>query len=397
MESTKRKELLSRVFTPSSPIKHREFFQGRINQLEKICDSINESGQHAILYGERGVGKTSLANIMKGIFTDLFPVLITCNRSDSFKTLWKRAFSEVKYSITTKGIGFKPEIIGQTVNLFDNIDLNSETFSSDIENVIKRYDGNAYFLFIFDEFDNILDKDVRKSFADLIKSFSDNVNNCSIVLVGIAHNVESLIGSHQSLERCLIQVQMPRMSDEESFDIIEKGLSKLELTIDDEVKSKIVEFSSGFPHYVHLLCKYCVLHVIDQNKEHIDNNDLNAAILKGIENTNGQLQTSYRNAIIGLSTTDKWKNVLFACAQVELDEFNCFNITDVANQYRKITGEEIQKNSIVYNLNQLADKTRGNILEKLDTGLNTRYRFVNPMILAFIKLKINSELIEKRV
>jgi AAA+ superfamily predicted ATPase len=109
--------------------------------------------------------------------------------------------------------------------------------------------------------------------------------------------VESLIGSHQSLERCLIQVQMPRMSDEESLNIIEKGLSKLELKINEDVKSKIVEFSSGFPHYIHLLCKYCVLHVIDQNKEYIDNDDLNVAILKGIDSTNGQLQTSYRNML----------------------------------------------------------------------------------------------------
>jgi len=44
------------------------------NQLEKVMDAINEDGQHAILYGERGVGKTSLANIMSTSYTNLFPV-----------------------------------------------------------------------------------------------------------------------------------------------------------------------------------------------------------------------------------------------------------------------------------------------------------------------------------
>ena len=53
--------ILRQVFSPISPIEEKDFFFGRINQLEKVADAINENGQHAILYGERGVGKTSLA------------------------------------------------------------------------------------------------------------------------------------------------------------------------------------------------------------------------------------------------------------------------------------------------------------------------------------------------
>lgn len=138
--------------------------------------------------------------------------------------------------------------------MLENIDPNSDTFSNDIEILFGNL-GKHYFLFIFDEFDNVLDQQMKRLFADLIKSFSDNVTNVTIVLVGIAHNVESLIGSHQSLERCLKQIQMPRMSDLESSDIIELGLQRLNISIDEIVKKRIIEFSSGFPHYVHLLCK----------------------------------------------------------------------------------------------------------------------------------------------
>ena len=67
MESNKDERLktLNEVFSPISPIKRRDFFFGRRIQLEDVVDAINETGQHAILYGERGVGKTSLIQMFE--------------------------------------------------------------------------------------------------------------------------------------------------------------------------------------------------------------------------------------------------------------------------------------------------------------------------------------------
>ncbi len=390
MTNEDKKQILKWVFTPMAPIKKEEFFRGRISQLEKICTAINEEGQHAILFGERGVGKTSLANIMTDSITNLYPVKITCNRTDNFKTLWKQAFREIEFSQTTKGLGFNAQDKQQIVNLKDSLDEKSNTFSSDIIKLISQFNA-LKFLFIFDEFDNITDKEVRRNFADIVKAFSDNNTNTTIVLVGIADDVETLIGNHLSLERCLKQVRMPRMSNIESKEIIEKGLNRLEIGFTSNITTKIVEFSSGFPHYIHLLCKFGCEEIIKEEREVFEENDLAVAIIKGIENTNEQLKSAYRKAIIGLSTTNKWKDVLFSCAEAELDEFNCFSISSILSAYAKHTGKNVKGNSIAYNLNQLCYKERGMILEKLDTGLNTRYRFSNPMMMAYIKLMINSK------
>lgn len=102
--------LLNKVFSPSSPIKKSDFFSGRITQIDKICDVINEDGQHAIVYGERGVGKTSFANIISESLTNIYPIKITCNKNDTFHTLWKQAFNQIQFSKTIAGLGFKPEI-----------------------------------------------------------------------------------------------------------------------------------------------------------------------------------------------------------------------------------------------------------------------------------------------
>lgn len=381
--------LINQVFSPTSPIKQKDFFFGRINQLNKIADAINEEGQHAILYGDRGVGKTSLANIMATSYTNLYPVKITCNRLDNFKTLWENALDSVQFSKTTMGIGFDPQQTKEIVKIGNQIKNVSELRPNHIVQILNSLPGGRL-LFIFDEFDNVSTKKARATFADLIKSMSDNNSNSTVVLVGIADSIESLIGNHQSLERCLKQVKMPKMRDEECEEIITTGLNRLDLTIDKKVKEQIIEFSSGFPHYVHLLCKYGAKEIIENDKKNFSPAYLNIAIRQGIENTSEQLRISYRKAILTSNSSSKWRDLLFACAVVKIDEFNAFTITEVVNEYNSITGKDVKNGSITYNLNQLMTENRGDVLVKLGKGMSTRYMFQNPMMRAFVKLKINT-------
>ena len=389
MTKEERLLLLNQVFTPNAPIKQRDFFRGRILQLTKVVDAINEPGQHAILYGERGVGKTSLANIMESSYTNIYPIKITCSRQDTFETIWQQVFDRIQFSTTIAGIGFSPQQKEKIINLGTNLKNIDNISPSFIVNLLSQI-SKIKFLFLFDEFDNITNRRVRTLMADLIKSFSDNLNLSTIVLVGIADNVEDLIGIHQSLERCLKQVKMPRMTYEESAEIIQNGLNMLEIAIGNNVKNKIIEFASGFPHYVHLLCKYGAKEIIGNDKKEFSEAYLNIAIKTGIENTSEQLRSSYQKATVDSKENSKWKAVLHACANSECDAYNCFSIGNVLNQYNILTGKKVIGSNIIYNLNQLCNKERGEVLMKSGKGVSTRFRFINPMMRAFVKLKINS-------
>jgi Cdc6-like AAA superfamily ATPase len=389
MTQEQKQLILGQVFSPTSPIQERDFFFGRINQLEKIADAINENGQHAILYGERGVGKTSLANIMSKSYTNLYPVKITCDRQDTFKTLWERAFESIQFSKTTTGLGFNSQQVTEIVNLKGQIANIPNLRANQLVNIINLF-GSFKTLFIFDEFDNINNEKTRAAFADLIKSLSDNNVNTTVVLVGIGDSIENLIGNHQSLERCLKQVKMPRMKPEEGAEIIVNGLRKLEIKIERKIIDKIIEFSSGFPHYIHLLCKYGAKELIKNNKDVFSDAYLTIAIREGIENTSEQLRISFRKAILTSNSSYKWRDLIYACANCNLDEFNAFTISDVVCQYNTITKSKTKNNDLNYNLNKLTTEDRGEILTKLGKGMSTRYCFKNPMMRAFVKLKIHS-------
>src|SRR5947209_13957027 len=81
-------EAINGIFTPATPLQSRELFAGRIPQIADVINGVVEPGRHVILYGERGVGKSSLANIIGQILeastetSGIITVKITAVSSD---------------------------------------------------------------------------------------------------------------------------------------------------------------------------------------------------------------------------------------------------------------------------------------------------------------------------
>jgi len=389
MDKQQKLNKLREVFSPVSPIKKQDLFFGRIKQLRNVCDAINEQGQHAILFGERGVGKTSLGNIMVTELTNVFPVKITCTRDDDFKSLWFRAFQKIPLATTSKGLGFKPKQKTTYSALANKIQNIESLLPANIEHLLSPVLGSRI-LFVFDEFDNITRNRVREQFADLIKTLSDNCENITIVIIGISDNVVNLIGNHQSLERCMKQIKMPRMQPQELGSIIDNGIKALELKISKKVRKKIIDFSTGFPHYTHLLCKYACKEAINGEKGIVTEIHLEKAIEYSIENVQEQIKDAYRKATFSSASESQWEDVLMACAISEADEYNCFTIKEITENFSSISGKPKDKINISYNLGRLCSQERGLILEKISIDGSVKYRFNNPLSKAYVILKMSS-------
>ena len=97
---------LSSAFRPHAPIDDSKLFAGRTQELAQIIDCINQIGRHGLLFGERGVGKTSLARVFKsflghgssvgeGTQTAILVPYVTCDGSDGYATVWHKVFQRV--------------------------------------------------------------------------------------------------------------------------------------------------------------------------------------------------------------------------------------------------------------------------------------------------------------
>jgi MoxR-like ATPase len=62
-EYDRRRERVVAAFSPAAPITSHTLFAGRSVEMTKVMDVVVQRGRHAMIYGERGVGKTSLARV----------------------------------------------------------------------------------------------------------------------------------------------------------------------------------------------------------------------------------------------------------------------------------------------------------------------------------------------
>ncbi len=90
------------AFTPGSPIDSKDLFAGRKRQREKLMNTILQKGEHAILFGERGVGKTSLANIIYDLLVvmgkfDYQRAKVNCGQGMTFEQIWRTAFKQLVF------------------------------------------------------------------------------------------------------------------------------------------------------------------------------------------------------------------------------------------------------------------------------------------------------------
>jgi hypothetical protein len=82
------------LFSPSAPIDEDELFAGRLQQRSDIIGAVLERGRHVSVFGERGVGKTSLVNTFYGRLNKanlhVWAIREQADPSDSFTSLWKK-------------------------------------------------------------------------------------------------------------------------------------------------------------------------------------------------------------------------------------------------------------------------------------------------------------------
>src|ERR1700733_5296275 len=90
-------DTLLESFSPSAPIDRRDVFAGRRDQLAALYTVMRQRGQHAVIYGERGVGKTSLASITadQARRDEFFTAHVICDSSDDFSSIWHKIFEEI--------------------------------------------------------------------------------------------------------------------------------------------------------------------------------------------------------------------------------------------------------------------------------------------------------------
>jgi Cdc6-like AAA superfamily ATPase len=394
LSSEQKRKLRTKVgqgFSPAAPISIGSLFAGRTKQLEKLHDALPVRGRHAIVYGERGVGKTSLAYVLKATLElDAEPgegVMVpytSCDSTDTFDSVWRKIFNDMK--VLREDASTSPPTV-QEGTAADTLPTESYLTPDSIRRYLDFYGNGRTLAVIIDEFDCLSDPADRRLFAETIKLLSDRATPATVVLVGVADDVASLLAEHASIERALVQVQMPRMSRKELLEIIHKALAHAGMTIDPPAAERITFLSQGLPHYTHLLGLDTARAAIELGSLTIRLEHVNAAVETAIENAQASIKDSYHKATMCPHKDNLFGTVLLACAIAQGDVQGYFAAADVRKPMWDITKIKYGIPSYSRHLHDFCEENRGMVLRKIGEKHSYRFRFANPLLQPYVILK----------
>ena len=311
-----------------------ELFFGRQNEVSKIIQQLNTPGQHSILFGDRGVGKSSLANITSTLLKTMAGgklIKKRCDSNDIFTSIVSDLLSEVGIDIhqtssqhqRTEGgsAGLNIPLAKASIDTKKTETSNCAGYESRanspswVAQQIKDIEG----LFLLDEIDTIKNEEKLK-IAELIKQLSDENSKLKFLVVGIAETAQQLTNGHPSVQRCLKETHLRKMYDQELEKIVTSGEEKLQIKFSTEAIKEIVKVSSGYPHFTHLLALKAAENAIGQGRTNISKPDILNATANAADDAEGTLRTKYNSATRSAST-EEFKKILIASAMFKSDEF----------------------------------------------------------------------------
>ncbi len=396
------KSKVREIFTPSRPIKAMDLLRGRDYQVTRLIEILNTPGQHALLFGDRGVGKSSLANIVRVVcdvhkyFNEKSIFFKTCSSEDTFESILKDPLSSVgiDISVIEESSSHKEKGGAKLSALFANADVESarETGQkrkngytvSGVAAALKKLKG----LLIIDEADSIADHQVKKKIAELMKQLSDADSLFKILVVGIADTGQKLVSGHKSVERCLGEVKLDRLGTSELRQIIEVGQTKIvghKIAFDGSVINSIVDISNGYPYFTHLLALKCCEDAIASGSITIRGEDLNRATINAAESAEGALNGAYKFAVRSASVHgDLYRVILLAAARMTTHEFTAKNLR---GEICKIYGKDVSQSRLSNFYSTLITDSDDSILRRVGKGV---YCFNDPRFPSFIRI-VNSD------
>lgn len=394
-------EIMRTYVRPSDPIDSYEHLVGRDKQRDDIEEAINSPGKHIFIYGDRGAGKTSLAQTIAHEHNPsaTSPVLVACGQKTTFSAIVqdiaKQLVGRSRYVMTeathstgaqigTSGFSVSATQTGKvSERALEAIDLNSATAL--LQEAAALRGGRS--LVVVDEFENLPSVEDRQLFAELIKQLSDRKVPVTLVFCGIGKSLDDLLLGHASSHRYIHEVKLPTppLNVGQRWEIIDTAASKLGLSVNPDSRLRIAQVSDGFPHYVHLICEklFWLAYREEADVDELTPIQYMEAVQNALTNVEARLRNAYDKAV--KKDLDQYQEVLWSVADHYELERNAQSI--YTNSYERIMSDlgrpPIAQKIFMTRLNALKGKGHGEIL---CSGRRGWVKFSENLIRGYVRL-----------
>lgn len=391
---------LNEVVSPSRPIRSIQYLKGREPELDTIDRALFAPGRHVFIYGDRGVGKSSLAATAAYQYqsAESEPIFVSGSIDDTFKTvvanianhaLGRSRIESVKQQ-TNIGIEWRGLKWGAGVEI-STIDIAAQIQSVGdavelLKQVAKQHSDKP--IVVLDEFDTIEDQNERNKFAALLKQLGDQSVNLKFIFTGIGRTLEELLGAHQSAYRQLETVELPRLGWEARREIVVRAAEAFGLGIEDNMNWRIAAVSDGYPYYVHLITEKMLWEAFSDERivDSLDTEHYQLGLQAAIQSISAELKKPYDQAVN--YREQEYENVVWSTADGD-DLFR--SLKDMYEAYQVIVhkrgnSNELDRAKYSEYVRKLKEITYGEILEQL-RGRKGWYTYKEKMLRGYVRMQ----------
>lgn len=390
-------EILKRELHPSQPIRSFEHLYGRERQLESIKQALYTPGRQIFIFGDRGVGKTSLAQTaaIQHQSSDKEPIFVSCERRSTFGEVLANILRKMlpvptqsSQSVVHGGEMSLPGVGKYSGQVKTELQAIGDT--SNINNAITllKYHGASHSkrpMVVIDEFDLLDSPEERQRFADFIKQVGDQEVPVQFIFCGIGTSLDELLNAHTSCYRYLESIELQRLIWSPREEIITRSAEALGIEVDDHSKFRITAISDGFPHYVHLVCLKLYWEMFnDPSQLETSTPDRYAqAINEAVRGIEPHLRRSYDKAT--MKDRDEYQEILWAVADhSDLTR----NTKDIYRSYERIMDvrnkEPMSWRRFIAKLNVLKNENYGSVLK---SERRSWYGFSENIVRGYVRLR----------
>ncbi len=274
---------LRSAFLHSQPVMNREGFSGRVAVLESLIRAIEDLRLHVILYGGRGIGKTSILRILADTARDAryLVISLSCGAGSSFSDFFRSAAAQIPllYCSQRSPTSSDVESGKSLADILPEGQLSVQILAAAFAKIV-----GTKVIVVIDDLDQCRAREFQVSIAELLKGLSDNGAPVQFLIAGVASDLSNLMGHVPSVQRNIFVMQLHRMSPPEIREMIGRGEKSVGLKFDKAAVSGIVQAANGFPYFVSLLSSYAGMRAVDSGRSTVLLDDL----LGGIEDALGQ-------------------------------------------------------------------------------------------------------------
>jgi len=296
--------------------------------------------------------------------TPLEAVRVDCGSTTDFGAIWRSVFRDLGSPLAEEW----------RANALD---------PEEVRYLFQQLNKRA--LVVIDELDRVEDDEGLSLLSDTVKTLSDHSVPVTLMFVRVADSVEALLGEHGSIVRSIVQVRMPRMPQVELGATLDKACERATIRIEPAPRDAVVRHAEGLPHFVHLLGLHAAQNAVQDDRKLIEARDLARAVGRAVDSHS--VLSEYQRATQSPQPGHLFEEALLACAFAPRNELGFFRAGDVREPLSIILGREMIIPNFQRHLNELSGPNRGFALQKAGVPRHWLYRFANPILQPYVKLR----------